>query len=149
MTESEFWQLIATIDTSALDDGREDDAIEPLRTALGSRSATELFAFEEALSQTLHAIDGKAFADNAGDSGGSDDAFLYARCHVVAKGRAFFEAVRSDPTLMPKSIEQWCEPLLYPHRQAWATLTGKDQFEWPFTASVSYETGSNSSLWGD
>jgi len=147
MTDSEFWELIALIDVAALEDGREDEAVEPLQSALNVKSESELFGFEEALSQKLYAIDGEGFADNAGDSGGSDDGFLYARCFVVAKGHEFYEAVKSDSMRMPKSIEEWCESLLYPHRAAWADLTGKDQSEWPFEATVSYESGSNAELW--
>ena len=37
MHEDEFWGLIALIDTSALDQGREEDAIEPLQQASNSR----------------------------------------------------------------------------------------------------------------
>lgn len=147
MSEREFWELIALIDVSALEEGREDEAIEPLQAALSIKSAPQLFAFEEVLSQKLYAIDGEEFADNAGDSGSSDDGFLYARCFVVAKGREFYETVKSDPASMPKSIEQWCEPLLYVHRAAWADQTGNDQSEWPFDATVSYESGSNADLW--
>ena len=147
MTNPEFWQLIALIDVSALERGREDDALEPLQVALGAMPESALFAFEEALSQRLYAIDGGAFAGNAGESGGSDDGFLYARCYVVAKGWAFYEAVKADTTRMPVSIEHWCEPLLYVHRTAWMARTGKDESLWPFEASVSYESGSNASLW--
>lgn len=147
MTEQEFWKLIALIDVSALDEGCEDEAIEPLQAALNMKSESELFGFEEVLSQQLYAIDGEIFADNAGESAGSDDGFLYARCFVVAKGRAYYDAVQSDPACMPKSIEQWCESLLYPQRTAWAKQTGNDRFAWPFTASVSYESGSNAALW--
>jgi len=101
MTDHEFWQLIALIDVTALDDGDEDEAIAPLEVRLSMKSEAELFAFEEALSQKLYAIDGEQFADQAGESAGSDDGFLYARCYVVAKGRAFYEAVKSDPSRMP------------------------------------------------
>ena len=147
MHESEFWRLIELIDSEALDGGNENAAIHPLHQALLEKSEEELFAFEEALALRLHAIDGEIFAENAGDSGDSDDGFLYARCYVIAKGREFFEAVEGDPTRMPKSIDLWCESLLYPHREAWAHLTGRDASEWPFWSSVSYETGSNSNLW--
>lgn len=147
MTDLDFWQLVSAIDVAALDEGREDQAVAPLRSALSAKSEAELFAFEECLSKKLYAIDGDSFAEQAGDSGRSDDGFLYARCYVVAKGQAFFDAVQADPTLMPKSIEQWCESLLYQHREAWADLTGNEASDWPFEASVSYETCSNSSLW--
>ena len=149
MTDHEFWKLIALIDVIALDSGDEEKAIGPLQAELGTKSEAYLFAFEEALSWKLYAIDGEQFADRAGDSGRSDDGFLYARCYVVAKGRAFYEAVKSDPARMPKSIEQWCEALLYPHRKAWADQAGGDPSGWPFMATVSYESGSNRALWAD
>lgn len=149
MDETEFWRLIGLIDVEALDEGDEDRAIHPLYKALIKKSEEELFAFEEQLALHLHAIDGEIYAEHAGDSGGSDDAFLYARCYVVAKGRTFFEAVKADPTLMPKSIEQWCETLLYPHHEAWAHITRRDALAWPFFASVSYESGSNPDLWSN
>ncbi|CAN7197654.1 DUF4240 domain-containing protein [Pseudoduganella sp. LjRoot289] len=146
MHESEFWRLVALIDVKALDDGDEDVAIRPLYEVLVNKTEEELFAFEEQLAQQLYEIDGELYAENAGDSGGSDGGFLYARCYVVAKGFDFFKAVKGDPTRMPKSIEQWCETLLYSHREAWALLTGHDSSEWPFCSSVSYESGSNSNL---
>jgi hypothetical protein len=64
----------------------EDQAVEPLRSALSAKTEAELFEFEECLSQRLYAIDGESFAEQAGDSGRSDDGFLYARCYVMAKG---------------------------------------------------------------
>lgn len=147
VNEAEFWKLIELIDVAALDDGNEDGAIRPLYEALVEKSEEEIFAFEEQLALQLYAIDGEVYADNAGDSGDSDDGFLYVRCYVVAKGREFFEVVKGDPIRMPKSIEQWCETLLYPHREAWAHRTGRDSSEWLFCSSVSYESGSNSDLW--
>ena len=36
MTDPEFWQLIALIDVSALDNSREDEAIESLEAAYKS-----------------------------------------------------------------------------------------------------------------
>jgi Protein of unknown function (DUF4240) len=147
VTEFQFWKLIASIDVNALDNGCEDDAIEPLQAALELKSDQELFAFEEILSQKLYDIDGEAYADNAEEGGSSDDAFLYARCYVVAKGAEFYEMVKADPTRMPKTIEQWCEPLLYPHRTVWAARNGTDESAWPFEATVSYETASNEALW--
>ena len=66
MTELEFWHLISVIDVAALDEGLEDQAVEPLRSALNAMAEPELFAFEEILSQKLHALDGKVFAEQAG-----------------------------------------------------------------------------------
>lgn len=147
MNEVKFWRLIDLIDIAALDKGDEDAAIEPLYRVMLEISEEELFEFEEALALQLFAIDGEVFAQTAGEAGSSDDGFLYARCYVVAKGRQFFETVKADPARMPNSIDQWCESLLYPHRKAWGHAKGCSPAEWPFSPSVSYESGSNQDLW--
>lgn len=147
MTDSEFWNLIALVDLQALDRGDEQGAVQPVRAALSAKSEVELAEFEEALAQKLYAIDGEVYAQNAGESGASDDAFLYARLYVVAKGRDFYDAILLHPERMPKSTEQWCESLLYVHKYAWEALTGRSASLWPFTPSVSYESGSNPNLW--
>lgn len=146
MTDSEFWQLIAHIDLETLQKD-EEAAVLPLLGALTGRSESDLQAFQEVLAQKLYAIDGKVYAENAGEFGFSDDPFLYARLYVVARGREYYESVCSHPARMPKSTRQWCEPLLYAARYAWASLTGYDVRDWPFTPSVSYESGSNRDLW--
>jgi hypothetical protein len=147
MSDEEFWELIAQINVKALDRGDEIAAVKPLQRALSSRTEEDLADFEEALTQKLYALDGKAYAENAGDSGFSDDGFLYARLYVVAKGREYYETVRLNPKEMPKSIEQWCEPLLYTYRHAWSVITGKEASAWPFAPSISFESGSNPALW--
>jgi hypothetical protein len=147
MTDDEFWKLIACIDTIALDNGYDEAAIFPLRTALTAKSEPDLIAFGELLAQKLYAIDGEEYAQNAGENGCSDDPFLYVRLYVVAKGRKYYEELRSDPKKMPKSIKQWCEALLHPHWYAWAAQTGNEPVAWPYFPSVSYESGSNEELW--
>ena len=122
MTDSEFWTLIARVDLEALDRGDEQAAVLPVQKALSGQSEAQLAEFEEALAQKLYAIDGREYARNAGESGSSDDPFLYARLYVVARGREYYEAVRAHPEQMPKSIQQWCEPLLYVHKNAWEAL---------------------------
>lgn len=149
MTEAEFWEIIGAIDRNLLQDGKEDEALRPLHNALCSQSEARLADFGEWLACALYAIDGKVWADNAGVSGTSDDGFLYARCYIVARGRDFYEAVRSDPQRFPKSLDCWCEGLLYQHRLAWAARGGREASEWPFEASVSFETGSHYDLWAD
>ncbi len=149
MTDSEFWKLIALINLDALDSGDTYRAVFPVQKALLNKNETELEAFQEILSQKLYALDGEVYARNAGESGRSDDAFLYARLYVVVRGQKHYEEVRSHPDQMPKSLQQWCEDLLYVHKYAWATLTGRSVSEWPFSPTVSYESGSNSALWRD
>lgn len=152
MTDNQFWTLIETrIDRDALNELGEDDypdsLMQPLTEELVKLSIPELQQFEEILAKALYGIDGRLFAANAGDSGRSDDGFLYCRCWVVANGREYYDAVLADPEKMPKTIGEWCEPLLYVASEAWAKKTGKDVEEWDYDTEVSYETGSNEELW--
>ena len=116
----------------------------PVQKALLKKTEAELVEFQEALAQKLYAIDGEAYTKNADEYGFSNDGFLYARLYVVARGQEYYESVRSNPERMPKA--QY-EPLLYIHKYAWEALTGKPVSEWPFSPSVSYESGSNPDLW--
>lgn len=152
MTDDEFWTLIETrVDRDALNglggDDYPDSSVRPLIEELAKLSITEIQQFEETLAKALHGIDGGLFAANAGESGQSGDGFLYCRCWVVAKGRAYYEAVLEAPEKMPKTLGEWCEPLLYVAGEAWAEKTGRDAGEWDYHAEVSYETGSNEGLW--
>jgi Protein of unknown function (DUF4240) len=146
MSEDDFWILIDTIDQATLrkGEGYDREAIQPLVEALSVRSKDELEAFEDHLAQSLFALDGRRFADAAGASSNSDDGFLYARCFVVASGRSAFNRTLADPKGMPKTLDEWCEPLLYAASWAWKKTR---QTEWEYSTSVSYETGSNKALW--
>jgi hypothetical protein len=142
MTIDEFWSLIAHIDRNLLQrgEGRDEAALHPLIKALAGLDKTELQSFQEHLAQTLYDIDGPAYADAAGFAGSSDDSFVYVRCFVVAMGRETYRRTLNDPRLMPNSVEQWCEPLLYAARRAWQERTGEDL---DFDTAVSFESGSN------
>ncbi len=147
MTQEEFWQLIKLVDQDALEQQDEEAALAALEAALADKSIPEIESFYTHLAHALYDIDGETYADNAGDSGGSDDAFLYARCYVVARGRDFYNSVKGDPGKMPQTIEQWCESLLYVAPNAWGRITGSEPNEWEFYPDVSFETGYNTSQW--
>ena len=147
MDTAAFWRLISSIDKQALGKGDEEHALAPLTRNLRRLPAAELFSFQDHLAQALYDLDGARYAQNAGESGGSADGFLYCRCYVVAMGQAHYAKVRASPTLMPQSIDDWCESLLYVAMDAWAAHTGDEPSAWPHLTSVSYETGSNSGLW--
>lgn len=144
MEENDFWRLIGAIDRDALSEGDDDGAIAPLREALEQLSPTAIEGFEEQLARRLYDLDARVFAEAAGESGGSGDAFLYARCYVVASGRQHYGAVLADPDLMPKSLDEWCEALLSVASEAYEQSTGT---AWEFVPSTNYETGSNSARW--
>ena len=145
MPLEEFWSLIEKVDRDVLrrGEGFDRQAVAPLALALSNHSKEDLEAFEERMAQVLYALDGRRFAEAAGMNG-SSDSFLYARAYVVANGKDYYERVLRDPSLMPKFIEQWCEPLVFVARNVWRKRTGQDL---NYEASVSFETGANKSQW--
>jgi hypothetical protein len=142
--EKGFWKLVGLVarDALAVD---EEEAVEPVIEALSELDPAEMASFEEHLARNLYALDGRRYADQAGESRESDDGFLYARCFVVAQGEAHFRRVLAEPALMPKSMDHWCEALLGVASAAHERVTGEPA---EFETTVSYETGSNGSQWG-
>jgi Protein of unknown function (DUF4240) len=147
MIEDEFWLITANINQKALLTGDENAAISPLRQKLSSLTKEEIQSYEEILSNLLYQIDGEEFANNAGEAGKSGDGFLYCRCYVVARGKTFYEKVLASQSAIPISLEQWFEPILSVAAESWAMAMGCDPDDWEYSPSVSYETGSNVSLW--
>jgi len=147
MDRNEFWEIINLINQDALEECDDEEAVEPIVSALAASSENKIDQFQEHLSQVLYAIDGQKWIDEAGKSSGSGDGFLYLRCYVVAKGKEFYSKVLNKPSLMPKSLDQWAESLLYVASQAWAELTGNDEEDYDRESSVSYESFSNSAQW--
>ncbi len=74
-----------------------------------------IYLFADRLSAKLYHLDTRAhataYAANEPDNFISADDFLYARCAVVAEGKAYYEKVLNDPAQMPDNIV--FEPLLY------------------------------------
>lgn len=148
MNENKFWDLIESFDW----DKTGDDAavIEPAVAALTALPVEHIQAFEELLTEKLHALDTKAHARNIGDDANrgegeffSVDQFLYARCVVVANGREFFSAVLANPDQMPKDME--FEALLWVADRAHQRKTGE---RLDFQPRLSHETFSNRPGWG-
>src|SRR3989442_490261 len=116
MDDGAFWDLIEKLDRR--DEEDEEAVVEPLVRALALLPDAEIGSFQEILAQKLYDLDGRAWARESGPKiwlGDQDqvsaDAFLYARCAVVARGRDAYAAVRADPGQMPKEDE--FESLLY------------------------------------
>jgi hypothetical protein len=135
LTEEGFWGLIAKLDPDA-------GGAEPLVAELARLKTPDLREFEDILAEKLYRLDGRRYAEWAGDAGESNDAFLYARCYVVAKGRAFFEDVLRGPERFPADAD--FEELLSAASDAYARRTGKDLDP---STHFSYETGSNAAGW--
>ena len=64
-----------------------------------------------------------------------DDGLLYAACHAVARGQAWFEASMRWPAMFDDADADpdtsWCESLLYLPREAWSQATGAGEDDFP------------------
>jgi hypothetical protein len=139
LTEEGFWKLIRLLRWESTE---SEEILEPLEAELRKLKNADLLEFEEILAEKLYALDGERFADAAGEAGKSDDAFLYARCYVVARGDAFYNLVLSDPSKFPPDVD--LEPILYVVEQAYSEKTGES---FDHTTHYSYESGSNKAGW--
>jgi len=144
MDEPQFWNIIERLDWSEPED---DQAImQPAIDYLTQLDLHELESFAEILAAKLYALDSQRYAQNTefGTERFSDDMFLYNRCFVVARGKAFYEQVLNNPALMSDEFD--FESLLYLVSDA-ASQKGIDDY--PPDTQVSYETFSNEAGWKD
>jgi hypothetical protein len=98
MDEHEFWSLIARLDWGH--EGDDDRVAEPVINSLAAMPREKIAGFQDLLAHKLHALDGRAWAKESGGriwwgepASLSADGFLYARCAIVANGRAFYETM--------------------------------------------------------
>lgn len=157
MPEDRFWDLIESIP-----DLPEQGDFERVASSLAGCAAADLVAFEARLTLALYALDDPQSADwyEQNDPSGlgfvSDDTFLYARCATVLGGRASWSDAVAQKTLDWGSdspdLSGSSEYLLYLGLDA-ALAQGTDPYDYydeVYSAiPISYETGSNSELWGD
>ena len=148
ITEDQFWQLISLLNWDTQDG--DQLVVQPLIDALSQLSISDVKGFEDILSEKLYLLDGQAFAEHTGenaykgeDAAFSADVFLYARCCVVANGKAFYEEVLANPEKMPKDLT--FEALLGVTKAAYQAKTGA-QFE--YIPAYIYETFANAEGWG-
>ena len=153
MDEQEFWSVIDKLDWS--ETGDDSAVMEPAVTYLAEKDDEDITEFYEILARLLYQIDGEASAENMGDAPMIDgdpyyspDAFLYARCCVVANGEATYREVLEDPAQMPRDME--FESLLYLADKAWERKHGGEPGYEEFFCDTEYdfETFSNEDQWG-
>jgi hypothetical protein len=122
---------------------------------LGRRPASDIIGFADHHAEALHRLDQERFGllpvvdlmDRDGNSSPqSADQFLYARCAVVAAGRAvwedvFFDVDKFAPFTSTRYGGEW---LLYVPDQAYELVTGQ---EWDRSMWYCYETFSNKDGW--
>lgn len=147
MDEAAFWAVIDLLDWDAT--GDDEKVLAPAVAALAAKTKTEIRRFEERLAFLLFQLDAKAHAMNIGQGAYdpqtgslSVDSFLYARCVVVANGKAFYDRVRENPDAMPKDME--FEALLELAPAAYEAKTGEP---FDYVAGCSYESFSNLAGW--
>lgn len=133
-----FWNLIALIDW------KKRNPMNPLISRLKKDTEETIFAFEETLSHKLFLLDTPAHAGitDQPETYLSADAFLYARCAVVAKGKDFFNQTVKSSTAI--NLEWDVEELLEVAREAYIKKTGEP---FDYASSYDYETYSNRLAW--
>ena len=148
MTGDEFWERIASLNGTI-----DERAAHQLAARLSTVAPDRITGFADRLAEAVYALDSPDRADQpvtdptAGDDpiSMSDDLFLYARCAVVAAGRARWQQVLNDPTAMasrwPVFDGEW---LLTVAPSAFEEATGH---EWTHEPPLSVETGSNTENW--
>ena len=146
LTESDFWELVAQLDWSKSTD--DDLIIAPVVEALTKSPIRHIYDFADILSHKLYLLDGEAYANIQNESNKTIDAdfaadkFLYARCCVVANGKAFFDNIRQHPNEMP--LNYIFAPLLRIPSEAFKKQVGKHvEHVWAYPI----ETFSNSEGW--
>jgi hypothetical protein len=144
-SEAEFWELIERIDWPCK---RPEEQTAPLVKALADMPVSSICLFADRLSKCLHDLDTRAhamaYAANEPEGFISADDFLYARCAVVAEGKAYYEKVRNDPSHMPDEIV--FEPLLYVADDAFEMKMGT---EFNYRPAYTYETRTNEAGWAE
>jgi hypothetical protein len=148
MTDEQFWAIIARLDWTR--SGDDDAVIRPAVRSLAALGAAAIGEFQDALAAKLYQLDTAAHAREIGalayrgpdDDAFSADAFLYARCVIVANGQALFDHVLRNPRTFPKDVE--FEAVLRLAPEAYRRATGE---EFDHLTPVSYETFSNRTGW--
>jgi hypothetical protein len=147
MSVREFWTIIGLLDWKR--QGNDKKVLAPAVKALAAKPEAEILAFQERLAYLLYRLDTRAHAQSMRrPSRGKEsdffsaDGFLYARCVVVANGRALYEMVQKDPTKMPRGLE--FEAILGLAPDAFELKTGR-RFE--YSTGCSYESFSNPIGW--
>lgn len=137
-----FWQMIAEVDTNQADRERITASVVEL---LAAKSDAEIFLFDDLLSDHLRMLDTPALYEVAKKGmAGTSDTFLYARCAVIARGKAFFDKVQETPALFLFNDD--LEPLL---TIAACAYEKKHRKPYEHLPRSNYETRTNQEAWGE
>lgn len=142
LSEKQFWEIIQQLDWNKSDSAA---IVAPTIEKLATFSISQIYDFEDKLTDKLHQLDKKIIAEQVGYQKNkffSVDTFLYARACVIANGEEAFKEVLTDPTTMPTDLT--FEPLLSIASRAYQMKTGK---VFNYLPSLSYETYVNQNGW--
>ncbi|MEM1001803.1 MAG: DUF4240 domain-containing protein [Bacteroidota bacterium] len=143
MGEATFWEIIHHLAWEKAGDNTA--VLKPAAALLMQYSKADIFAFHDLLSEKLYHLDGQQFVENAStEEAISADLFLYARCFVVASGKAVYYQTLNNPSLFPKNL--FFDELLYLPESAWQLKTNQSYTHLP---KHMYETGFNQEGWGE
>lgn len=140
-----FWKTIELCDWDH--EGDDELVLMPVINYLASKEDSDIFEFDNQMSELLYALDTKELAKQCENVSGyfSDDEFLYSRCVAIINGTDYYEAALQGEVKDMWDLE--FESLLYVPMIAWALKNQKDEDDYPHETSVSYETGSNEEGW--
>ena len=140
----QYWAIIHALDWDK--EGNDDAVMAPAIQLLSEQGEDFILDFYDWFAGQLYRLDGEAYAEASVEEGEhfSSDLFLYARCAVLANGRAYYERVKANPADFPKNL--FFESLLRLPDMAYARKTGK---KIPRPPKYIYETGFNPEGWGD
>ena len=140
-----FWKTMELCDWD--NEGDDELVLTPVINFLASKEDSDIFMFEDLMSELLYNLDTKKLAEQCEKIDGyiSDDSFLYSRCVALINGVDYYKKAK-----MGRCKEMWkmeFESLLYVPESAWAKKHNKPESEYPHVSSFSYETGSNTDGW--
>lgn len=140
-----FWKTMELCDWEQ--EGDDDLVLQSVIEYLSTKEDSEIFGFENQMSELLYSLDTRKLAKQNKKADGyfSEDEFLYSRCVALINGEVYYKNA-----LLGKCPEMWgmeFESLLYVAPKAWALKHQKNESEYPNIPPFSYETGSNTDGW--
>lgn len=145
MTEKGFWKIMDKADWTH--QGNDDAVLAPVIDALSELDDEEIFGFEDVMSKLLFDIDSQEIALQlyGPKLHFSEDLFLYQRCVAIVNGAKYYKKILTGKEQLDPGKE--FEPILYVPHRAWAKKHQADSGDYPHFPEISYETGSNETLW--
>ncbi len=147
LSKAFFWEIIALLDWDKVED--DEAIIAPAVSRLAAAPVRHILEFADLLSEFLYRLDTPKYAQNIGEEALKEgqyfsvDNFLYARCCVVANGKAAYENVLNTPEQMPKDLT--FEALLTIPSEAYERKTSRP---YSYVPAYPIETYSNRVAWG-